>query len=54
VFGSVMKAAEMDMQNLLADVITNPDTQAELLRQTELAIFPPYVDRFRTASDMLE
>ena len=54
VFDSVMKAAEMDARNLLADVFTNEETQAELLKQTGLAIFPPYVSRYRTVSDMLK
>jgi len=54
VFESVMAAAKMDTANLLADVFTNEATQAELLRQTGLGIFPPYVARLRTASDMLE
>ncbi len=54
VFDAVMKAAEMDKQNLLADVFTNKDTQVELLRQTGLGIFPPYVEKYRTVSDMLK
>ncbi|MBU1323414.1 phosphoribosyltransferase [Patescibacteria group bacterium] len=54
VFESVKMAAEMDALNLLADVFTNEATQAELFRQTGLAIFPSYVSRYRTVSDMLK
>lgn len=54
VFDSVKIAAEMDAMNLLADVFTNKSTQAELYRQTGLAIFPSYVSRYRTVSDMLK
>lgn len=54
VFESVMQAAAMDAANLLTRVHTDEAMQRELLRQTELAIFQPYVSRFRTASDMLE
>lgn len=54
VFESVKMAAEMDAMNLLADVFTNKSTQAELYRQTGLAIFPSYVSRYRTVSDMLK
>lgn len=54
VFNSVMKAAEMDSRNLLTDVFNNSETQAELLRQTGLGIFPPYIARYRTVSDMLK
>lgn len=54
VFESVKSAAEMDAMNLLADVFTNESTQAELCRQTELAIFPSYVSRYRTVSNMLK
>jgi phosphoribosylpyrophosphate synthetase len=54
VFDSVKMAAEMDALNLLADVFTNKSTQAELYRQTGLAIFPSYVSRYRTVSDMLK
>lgn len=54
VFDSVKMAAEMDALNLLTDVFTNEATQAELCRQTGLAIFPSYVPKFRTVSDMLK
>ncbi len=54
VFESVKMAAEMDALNLLADVFTNEATQAELFRQTGLAIFPSYVSRYRTVSNMLK
>lgn len=54
VFDSVKIAAEMDAMNLLADVFTNKLTQAELYKQTGLAIFPSYISKFRTVSDMLE
>jgi len=54
VFESVKMAAEMDALNLLADVFTNEATQAELFRQTRLAIFPSYVSRYRTVSNMLK
>ena len=54
VFDSVKMAAEMDALNLLADVFTNKSTQAELYRQTGLAIFPSYIPKYRTVSDMLK
>ena len=54
VFEKVIKVAEMDAQNLLADVFTNEDIQAELFRQTEMVIFPSYVARYRTVSNMLK
>lgn len=54
VFDSVKLAAEMDARNLLADIFTNEAKQAELYGQTGLAIFPPYVARYRTVSDMLK
>lgn len=54
VFDSVKMAAEMDALNLLTDVFTNEATQAELCRQTGLAIFPSYIPKYRTVSDMLK
>lgn len=54
VFDMVKAAARMDSQNLLTDVFTNEMTQVELLRQTGLGIFPPYVERFRTTEGMIQ
>lgn len=54
VFDSVLAAAKMDSQNLLTDVFCSEATQANLLKQTGLAIFPPYVERYRTVSEMLQ
>lgn len=54
VFASVVRAAEMDAHNLLADIFTNPETQELLLQTTGLSIFAPYFSKYRTVADMLE